>query len=60
MMPMLWNITLQELVLVTDRQIDRQTKKQKDRAVASTALANKCATAGKVMKNAAVQHSNIP
>ena len=46
-----------------DRQADRQTdrqKKQKDRAVASTALANKCATAGKVMKNAAVQHSNIP
>ena len=56
---MLWNITLQELVLVTDRQADRQ-KKQKDRAVASTALANKGATAGKVMKNAAVQHSNIP
>ena len=44
-----------------DRQAGRQTdKKQKDRAVASTALANKCATAGKVMKNAAVQHSNIP
>ena len=44
-----------------NRTCDRQTdKKQKDRAVASTALATKCATAGKVMKNAAVQHSNIP
>ena len=28
MMPMLWNITLQELVLVTDRQTDKKTERQ--------------------------------